>query len=54
MTAITDIKISDRVVADLLRKSIRGLAKGTLALDSCELTEDGIRLVYHRTQKLVN
>ena len=51
MTAILEVKISDRELAYALRKAIKGLAKGTLTLESCELTEEGIRLIYHRTPK---
>ena len=54
MTATMDVRISDRELADFLRKAIKGLAKGTLTLENCELTEGGIRLIYHRTPKRAN
>ena len=54
MTATMEVKISDRELADFLRKAIKGLAKGTLTLESCELMEEGIRLIYHRTPKRAN
>lgn len=51
LTVILKVKISDLQVADALRKAVKGLAKGTLTLEDCDLTEEGIQLSYHRTPR---
>lgn len=51
MTAFLEVKIDDPDVAVALRKAIRGLVKGTLTIDNCELVEAGILLSYHRTPR---
>ncbi len=54
MTAFIEVQIigpysSEK--ADALVKAIKGLAKGTLTLDSAEVTTEGLKISYHRTKE---